>query len=118
MAKRTGPTSLELKNTIDLLRLQAAKEKVKIWRRIADDLSFSTRRRREVNLSRINKYAGSKETIIVPGKVLGTGNIEKEIKVAAWQFSKAARDKLGKNALSLQELLKSNPKGKDCRILG
>jgi len=116
--KRTGPTSLELKNLIDLLRMQASKEKVRIWQRVADDLSYSTRRRREVNLSRINNQSKSKETIIVPGKVLGTGDITKDIKIAAWHFSKSAKDKLGNNAISLAELIKGNPKGKGCRIIG
>lgn len=118
MATRTGPTSLELRNLIEMLREKSSKEKVNIWKRVADDLSYSTRRRREVNLHHINKHTKDKETIVVPGKVLGDGSLDKHVTVAAWQFSKSAMDKLGKNAITIHELMKSHPKGKDVRIIG
>lgn len=115
---RTGPTNLELVKLIDELREKAAKEKVKIWKKVADDLSYSTRRRREVNLDKINMHAKDKETVVVPGKVLGNGHLSKHVTVAAWQFSQAAREKLGEKAISIHELIKSNHKGKGVRILG
>ena len=55
--------------------------------------------------------------MVVPGKVLGTGSIEPNITVAAWQFSQSAKDKL-KNNLTIKELMKKNPKAKKVRILG
>ena len=116
--KRTGPTSLELKNLIVQLREKSSKEKVKIWKRVADDLSYSTRRRREVNLHQINKHAKDKETVVVPGKVLGDGSLDKHVTVAAWQFSKSAIEKLGKNAVTIHDLMESHPKRKGVRILG
>ncbi len=116
--KRTGPTNIELKKLIEELRMKSSKEKVRIWKRIADDLSYSTRRRREVNLYKINRYAKNKETIVVPGKVLGDGILDKHATVAAWQFSKSASEKLGKNAITIQELMKENHKGKGVRIIG
>jgi len=117
MAKRTGTTDPALKKLIQELKKTSAKEKAPIWKRIANDLAKSSRRRREVNLTRINKHTKDKESVIVPGKVLGTGELDHEVTVAAWQFSEGARKKV-KQALTIPELIKKNPKGKNVRIIG
>ena len=118
MAKRTGTTNIELGKLIGDLRFLSSRGKVKIWKRIADDLSYSTRRRREVNLDRINRHAKDKEVIVVPGKVLGNGILKKDIIIAAWKFSKDAKDKLGDNAITIYDLMKVNHKGKNVRMIG
>ena len=76
MAKHTGPTTLEL-------RKLASKQKVKLWKRIANDLEKPTRKRREVNLYKINKYTRNNEIALVPGKVLSLGNLDKKLTIAA-----------------------------------
>ena len=118
MVKRTGPTNPHLKKLIRDLKRTSTKEKVNLWRSIAENLERSTRQRRSVNLVHIAKHAHSHETVIVPGKVLGTGSIPKEITVAAFQFSSSAQKKLGNKAISISSLLMQNPKGKNVRILG
>ena len=117
MVKRTGPTNLELKNLIKALRKLSTKEKVNLWKRIASDLEKPTRQRRKVNIYKIDKYTREGEIAIVPGKVLSLGELNKKITVAAYQFSDAAKNKIEK-AISIQELMKSNPKGKKVRIIG
>jgi large subunit ribosomal protein L18e len=87
-----------------------------MWNTIADELEKPTRRRRSVNILRINRNTKANETIIVPGKVLGTGDMDHKVKVAAWQFSSAAKQKV--TALTIQELIKENPSGKNVRIIG
>ena len=75
----------------------------------------------EINISKIDKYAKDKETIVVPGAVLGNGNITKKVKVAALRFSQSAKEKLlnaGCEVLTLEELLVENPEGKNTRIMG
>jgi len=42
----------------------------------------------EVNLGRIERYAQEDETVVVPGKVLGSGVLEKNVTVAAVDFSR------------------------------
>ncbi|MBI2148416.1 50S ribosomal protein L18e [Candidatus Woesearchaeota archaeon] len=120
MAKRTGPTSLVLKKLIADLKSLSTKEKVKLWRRLAEDLSKSTRQRRKVNLYKIEKYTRDGEIAVVPGKVLSEGEINKKLTVAAFKFSDKAREKINKTgkAISIQQLMKENPKGKKVRILG
>ena len=120
MGNRTGPTTLELHNLIIELRKLASKQKVRLWKRIAEDLEKPTRQRREVNLYKINKHTRQGETALVPGKVLSLGNIDKKLTIAAYQFSKQAKEKISKTgkAISIKELIKDNPKGKKIRIIG
>ena len=120
MVKRTGPTNLELKNLIKSLRKLSTGEKVNIWKRIAKDLEKSTRQRRKVNIYKIDKYTQQDETAIVPGNVLSMGELTKKITIAAYRFSESAKNKINKmgKAISIQELMKLNPKGKKVRIIG
>jgi len=65
-------------------------------RELANLLSRPRRKRIEVNLDKLNKEAKDSEILIVPGKVLGMGEIEKKIKVIALSFSEEAKNKLKK----------------------
>ncbi len=120
MTKRTGPTNTHLRNLIFELRKQSALQKVALWSRIADDLEKPTRQRREVNIYKINKCTKDGEIVIVPGKVLGTGDLDHKITVAAFRFSESAVQKIKNKAkiLTIQELMKSNPKASNVKILG
>ncbi len=121
MTKRTGPTNEHIRVLISILRKESTLSKTALWDRIADDLEKPTRVRREVNLSKLARYSKPHETIIVPGKVLGAGTISHSLVVAALNFSGKARvqiEKASGKALSIEEMLKQNPKGKDIRILG
>lgn len=118
--KPTGPTNPYLKDLINELRELSRQENVNIWNRIANDLEKPTRQRRSVNVYKIDKYTRDDETAIVPGKVLSIGKLNKKIKVAAFQFSEQAREKINSvgKAISIKELIKENPKGKRVRIIG
>jgi len=67
-----------------------------VWKAVAKGLNRPRRRRYEVNLSRIEKFAKQNDTIIVPGIVLGEGEIRKHVTVAALKFSSEARKKIEK----------------------
>ena len=117
MVKRTGTQLKSLKELI----IDLKKTDVAIWKRIAKDLEKPTRIRREANLYKIDKFARKDESVVVPGKVLSIGEISKPITIAAFRFSDEAKrkisDKKGK-AISIAELLKTNPKGSKVRIIG
>lgn len=117
MVKRTGPTNTELASLIEDLKKLSLAEKAPIWKRIAKDLAKPTRQRRVINISKLDRFTKANEMIIVPGKVLGTGDMTHDITVAAWQFSGSANEKI-KNAITIRDLMKKNPKGKGVRILG
>ena len=118
MAKRTGPSNENLRNLIRELKKLAVKEKVNFWKRIADDLNRSTRERREVNIERINRVTKEGESIIVPGKVLSSGELDHKVDVAAFRFSENAKEKITGKTRSIPDLMKENPKGKGVRIIG
>ena len=72
-----------------------------------------------VNLSKLAFVVREGEIALVPGKVLSLGDVSKNMTVAAFQFSEAARAKISAKgeALSIGELLKKNPKGKNVRLV-
>lgn len=111
--KKTVP---RLQKLIRNLRKLSREKNIKMWRVIADELEKSTRRRRRVNIEKINRVTKEGETIIVPGKVLGDGEIDHKINVAAYQFSENAKNKL--NCMTIEELIEKNPKGSKVRIIG
>jgi len=117
---RVKPTNPELLTVICSLRKKARDSNAPIWRDVADYLSSSKRRRVAVNLSRLNRHTGAKETVVVPGKVLGAGNLDHPIFVAAFSFSAQARLKISKargKCLSISDLLKTNPNGSNVKIM-
>jgi large subunit ribosomal protein L18e len=116
--KTTNPQLIEL---VTFLKKQSRENKAEIWRDVAGRLSKPRRISVAVNLSRLNRYTGKSETVIVPGKVLATGEITHPITIAAFAFSGKAREKItaarGK-CLSFPDLIKKNPTGSNIRIIG
>ncbi len=116
--KTTNPELIEL---IRFLRRQSRENKAKIWKDIAERMAKSRRKRIAVNLSSLNRYTQKNETAVVPGKVLGAGEINHPLTVAAFAFSENAKEKIkaakGK-CLSFFDLVKKNPKGSNVKIVG
>jgi len=120
MVKRTGPTNVHLRKLIRFLIKNSKENKAKIWKYVAELLSKPTRKRIKVNLGKIDKLANENDTVIVPGKVLGGGNISKKITIAAWRFSESAKKKLeniGAKITKIEDLVKENPKGSKVKII-
>lgn len=103
------------------LKQTSLKEKCGVWKRVASDLEKPVKRARVVNLSRINRFSNENDVILVPGKVLAAGNIEKKVTVAAFRFSGEAIRKIqkaGGKTMTIPALVNENPKGKDIKIIG
>jgi len=116
--KTTNPQLIEL---IRFLKKQSREQKAPIWKAIAEKLAVSKRRRIAVNISRINRYTEKNETVVVPGKVLGVGELNHPVTVAAFAFSETAKQKIKKargKCLTIPELVKKNPKGSNVKIIG
>jgi len=104
----------ELVETIRLAK------KIKEWQPIAAILSSSRRNKIEINLNKLNKESKQGETILIPGKILSLGEIDKKIKVVAFGFSDKAKDKLlkaGCEVVSIVEEIKKNPSFKGVKII-
>ncbi len=120
MVKRTGTTTPELQEMIRELKKQGSENKINLWKRVAEELDKSKRQRRISNLDKINKHTREGEIALVPGKILSEGELTKKITVAGYRFSEQAKEKINSvgKAISIQELLKENPKGSKVRIIG
>ena len=118
--KKENNKNEELKQLVSELKKLSIEKKAKIWKRVAEDLERPTRIKRVVNIYSLAKNSKDNETIIVPGKVLGTGDIPHKINVAAYGFSEEAQKKISEKgkAMSINDLMKQNPQGKNIRILG
>jgi large subunit ribosomal protein L18e len=119
MAKRTGPTNYQLVELVKTLNTKSRDSA--FWARIVKDLTKPARQRRTVNVYKINKYAKEGETIVVPGKVLSLGNVDRAITVAALNFSQEAAQKIsqkGGKVITIKQLFEQNPDAKKVRILG
>jgi large subunit ribosomal protein L18e len=119
--KKSKTTNPELIELIRFLRKQGKENQAKIWQDIAEDLAGPRRKRISVNLSHLNRHTEKNETVVVPGKVLGAGEIDHPITVAAFAFSEKGKAKIetarGK-ILSFADLVKKNPKGSNITIIG
>ncbi len=104
-----------------IIELSILGTKSKAWKRIASDLKRPTRIQRKVNIDCIEKYAKDKLTVVIPGKVLGIGNLTKKVDVVAYSFSETAITKItnaGGKAIFLSKYIKKNTEGKGIQILG
>lgn len=119
--KRVRATNPGLISLVRSLRKGSRENKVGIWRDVAERLSSSRRRRITVNVSHLNRCTQKRETVVVPGKVLGAGKIGHPVNVGAFAFSERARSKILKakgKCLSISDLMKKNPKGANVKIIG
>jgi large subunit ribosomal protein L18e len=120
MVKRTLPTNPKTRRLIKLLRRASRSNNAGIWRELSDSLTIPSRKRISINLSKIDKLANEGEFVAIPGKVLGFGNISKKVDIAALSFSQTAKEKITKSggkAVSLEDLLNLNPRGRAIKIL-
>jgi large subunit ribosomal protein L18e len=118
--KRTGPTNIYLKQLIENLKKKSFEDSTPIWKSVAEKLEKPRRQKVEVNLSDIERNTEEKDIVIVPGTVLGSGKLTKNVSVAAWKFSSEAKDKIKKTkgkTMTIEELVKENPKGTGVKIL-
>lgn len=90
MPHPTGPTD---PNTTKLIEMME-KKKEKFYLRLARHLAKPARSKKPVNVTKIGKFANNNKVVVVPGKVLGSGNITKRVTVYALSFSKDARKKI------------------------
>ncbi|GAA0552604.1 50S ribosomal protein L18e [Halorubrum ejinorense] len=116
MSSKTNP---KLQNLIADLKSVSRDSGANVWQDIADRLEKPRRTHAEVNLGRIERYAQEDETVVVPGKVLGSGVLETNVTVAAVDFSGTARTKIDQTgeAVSLEQFIEQNPEGSNVRVI-
>lgn len=119
--KETKSTNPELIKLIRFLKKQSREKQAAIWHDVAEDLAKSRSRRPVVNLSRISRHTKRRDTIVVPGKILGAGNLNHALTVAAFDASDKAVQKMKAakaKYMPIAELVERNPKGTNVKIIG
>ena len=121
MSSNSMKTNDALIALIGDLKAQSRSTGAALWRDVALRLETSRSNWAEPNLSRLSRTAGEDETILGPGKLLGSGDVIGSPSVAAYSVSAGAREKIeaaGGRILSLAELMNENPNGSGVYILG
>lgn len=106
--------NLELVETVNVCKKNEA------WIKICQDLLLPKRKRINVNLEKINKESKDGDIIVVPGKVLSQGEINKKIKLIALDYSENAKEKLSKAKIDYSDIIneiKKNAKMQGVKIL-
>lgn len=102
------------------LRSAYKKSEAPIWLAVAEKLERPRSRRVEVNLDRISRHTQKGSVVIVPGKVLGSGNIGHEITLCAFSLSEGAAKKVtsaGGRVMGIREFVEQFPDGRGVSII-
>ena len=94
--------------------------KQKAWSHIAQILSASTRSYSSVNLEEIDKATKAGDIVVIPGKILSSGELTKKVRICALGISSSAKDKLKETKsefVSILDEIKKNPKAEGLKIL-
>ncbi|HIH44894.1 MAG TPA: 50S ribosomal protein L18e [Candidatus Methanoperedenaceae archaeon] len=116
--KKTNPQLVKL---IGDLKAKSREANTSLWHDVALRLERPTRNFSAVNLSKISRHSSKHEAVLVPGKVLGTGDIDHPVIVAALGFSTGAASKIqnaGGACITIEQLMSRNPKGSKVRVMG
>lgn len=103
------------------LRRASTKNDAPIWRRLAEYALKPSVARRDINLKRIGQLTKENDTVVFPGKVLGTGNVPHKITLCSFSISSSAAAKIVENGgkiISYSDLIEQNPTGKGVVLLG
>ena len=106
---------------IKALKAKARENSSGLWESVASELSRVRKNRRQVNVHKISQYTAEGDIVVVPGKVLGDGVLDHKVDVAAFRFTTGALEKIqkaGGKAMTITQLLESNPKGSNIKLMG
>jgi large subunit ribosomal protein L18e len=114
-------TNSLIQENIWTIRGAFKKNKAPIWRALERELSRPRKNRREVNISDLADKTDDGQIVVVPGKVLGSGEIGHKLTVCAVTISVSAAKKItssGGKLVSLSRLIELYPDGKGVRVIG
>lgn len=118
--QRRVPTNPELVNTIGFLKRKGRQHQTPLWVAVASYLAKSRRSRIVLNLGQVSRNSGEGSTVVVPGKVLGSGEPVRKLTIAAFKFSPSALvkvEKSGGRCISIPTLVEENPHGTNVKLL-
>ena len=116
--RKSNPVLVEL---IGQLKDAGRTNETPLWRDIASRLEKPSRSWAQVNVSKLEAHLGEGENAVIPGKLLGTGEVSRALTVIAVAASASAKQKIqraGGTVLTLPQGVQKFPKGQNCRIIG
>ncbi|MHA2251352.1 MAG: 50S ribosomal protein L18e [Candidatus Kariarchaeaceae archaeon] len=120
MKKARGPSDPNVASLVRELKKASNAHSAPIWRSLSKKMHKPRRQRPEVNISKINRFSKANDLILVPGKVLGSGEISHPVTVAAIAMSETAKTKITAakgRIVSIHDLVEENPKGSGVIII-
>jgi len=108
------------KQAIVMLERAGKKNQAPIWLAASRRLGSPAATKVEVNVGKISRLAAPGGAFFVPGKVLGTGIIDKKVEIGAFTYSATARAKIeasGGSAMTVEEFLAKHPNGSGVRLV-
>lgn len=103
------------------LKTASTKNKAPIWLKLAQMVQGPSLTKRLVNIAKIGNVTKDNDVIIVPGKVLGTGNISHKVTLCSFSISTAAAKKIqdaGGKIITYSDMISKFPTGKGVKIIG
>jgi large subunit ribosomal protein L18e len=98
-----NPNSISTRNTLAFVERHARTTKKAVWKDLVKRLKRAHRNRTSVNLWKLDmlakKFKG--KIFVVPGKVLGKGNLNEKVTVIALEYSETARAKINSKGTAL-----------------
>jgi large subunit ribosomal protein L18e len=113
-------TSLKIRETVESLLEISRENNSSLWRDVAKRLSETRQNYADLNVGKISKLSKDGDIIVVPGKILGSGYMEKKVKLAALEVSDKAMKKIkdsGSEFIQLIELAKQMPQATNIKIM-
>lgn len=104
---KSNPLRLKLAYS---LRKQSKVKKENIWKDASKRLLSARKNRPSVNLAEISRNTKDGAKVLIAGKVLGGGNMDHKVTVAAYSFSQSAKQKIvssGGKCMNLSEFMES-----------
>ena len=103
-----------------MLERAGKKNQAAIWLTASRRLGSPAATKVQVNVGKISRLVTSGGAVFVPGKVLGTGTIDKKVEIGAFSYSVSARSKIeasGGSAMTIGEFLAKYPKGSGVKLV-
>ena len=111
---------LQKKRNPELVETVIAGKKKENWKEVVGIIVGSRKNWVKINLDKIDEKSQEGGVIVVPGKVLSQGEVNKKLKIAALGFSEKAKEKLlnaGCEVSTILEEIKKNPEAKGVKII-
>ena len=108
------------KTNPEMTKLILEARKNNAWIKLAHVLSGATRKQASVNIEQIEKQTKAGDTILIPGKVLGSGELSKKVRICAIGISASAREKLKASKsefVTIANEIKANPKAEGIKVI-